>query len=307
MNMKVSFNPAIKYNYFKKGSPTAKREILSSQKMPMIGALDCLYNYNVPFCARPIYAISYEGDYEKFSSAAAAAKKYNGNGVYEVLSGKRCSSSANKTYAYAEQIELPNGEVNFNAINKALLAFRDASNQPIYSIDYEGNIQRFDTPVAASKTLNVNPTYIYRVLSEETETASGYIFVKAFDVELRNKEGKLLKDENGNPAVDMDVLNKLRERFLYMGKRFPIIRIDKNGSIKRYKSINEAIIDLNTKRMNIKQSLLNSRVTQGKYTFAKLSDVVEFDEFGDVLFDENNDYKIDYDKIEKIRKIVFEK
>lgn len=34
----------------------------------------------------------------------------------------------------------------------------------------------------------------------------------------------------------------------------------------------------------------------------RLSDVVKVDEFGDVVYDENNDYQLDYDKInERVR------
>ena len=53
--------------------------------------------------------------------------------------------------------------------------------------------------------------------------------------------------------------------------------------------------------------MLNQRTTQEKYAFARLSDIVQIDEFGDVVFDENNDFAIDYDKVEEFRRLVFDK
>ena len=59
--------------------------------------------------------------------------------------------------------------------------------------------------------------------------------------------------------------------------------------------------------MNIEQSIMKQSITQEKFAYVRLADVVLIDEFGDVVFDENNDFAIDYDKVEHFRRTTFKK
>lgn len=292
--MKITFNPTIK-NY---------QTCFKTQKHS--NAFNRVANYNLNFGKRAIYVIDYEGNYEKFESAQQAKEKYNMSNISHILTGK-ISTSKNKTLIYADEMELKNGEINLKAINKALLAFRDASKQPVYVIDFYGNIQKFENIASASKLLNIEQGAISSVLTQNIGVVRGCIFAKAFDIEKRDKNGKLLKNEDGSPVVDFKKINKLREDFLYVGKYFPIVSIDKDGNIEQFKDTIQASLKTNNNATNIRKSLQYGIITQEKYTYARLADVVQVDEFGDVVFDENNDFAIDYDKVEQLRQMAFER
>lgn len=49
------------------------------------------------------------------------------------------------------------------------------------------------------------------------------------------------------------------------------------------------------------------KVIQDKYILLRMEDFVEIDGFGDVLYDENNDFKLDLDKINKTATKYFNK
>ena len=281
--MKITFNPTIKI------------------KCSRINAC------NPNFCRgkKAIYAIDYEGNYEKLESMSDV-KNATPCAISSVLSEK-CAIKDNKTYIYAHEAELPDGKVDTSAIYRALSRFQDAQNQPIYVIDFNGNIQRFDNRKQASVALNIYLGSINQALNQTLEAIHGYVFIKAFDVELRDKNGKLLKDENNNPILDKEAINKLRENFLYIGRDFPIVSIDKEGNITHYQNIKEASLKTNNKRANIAHSITSKKTTQEKCVFARLGDVVLVDKFGDVVFDCDDNYVIDYNKIEKIRQNAFKK
>ena len=304
--MKITFNPVIRKQQANFNS--SKTNVLRNQKQVALNGLDCLANYNLSFGTRKlkaVYAIDYDGSYEKFEKAKDAVKKY-GSSVRQILTGY-CSTTNGKRFIYADEIETLDGEITSNAIFKVLAGFQDAQNQAIYAIDYFGNIQRFDNRTILGETLHISKGEINRILNQHQDTASGYTFVSAFDVELRDKNGKLLKDENNNPVVDIEIINRLRERFLYTGKEFPVARIDIDGNVERFLNINEAAQKTNSKRVNIDQSILKQSITQERYTYVRLSDVVMLDQFEDVVFDENNDFAIDYNEVELHRKKVFKK
>lgn len=302
--MKITFNPIVKnnQNYFK----PQKTKISQWQDKANLNGLDCVMNYNLSFGKRAVYVVNYDGSYQKFDSAKTIKRKFNTTNVDSVLNGKNIASG-DKIFVYADELEQKNGEVNPQVINKVILGFRDANSQPIYSIDYFGNIQKFDNISDVAIELGISKSQVSLVLSGRRPTAGEYIFVKAFDVELRDRNGKILKDENNNPIVDVDLINKLREKFIYKDREYPILRVDRKGNVKHYKNLQEAALDMNCKKINIEQSLRNGKTTCKDYTFVRMSDVVQIDEFGDVVFDEDNNPVVDYVKVEEVRKSVFEK
>lgn len=302
--MKIIFNPIVKNNqtYFK----PQKTNALQQQNQPKTSSLNCLANYNLSFAKRAVYAINYDGSYEKFDTIKESAKGKSLTGIMYVLAG-RMNCAEGKVYAYADEMEFANGEIDPKAINKAILNFKDADNQPIYSIDFYGNMQRFDSVPSASKILGINTSNIVGVLLDYQKATFDYTFIKAFDVELRDKSGKILKGENNNPILDIELINKKRAKFLDKGKGYPVVSIDKEGNVKQYGNTDAAMLDLNCARKNISQSIANLAITQKQYVFTRLSDVVQVDEFGDVVFDCDNNFVIDCEKIEEIRKLVFER
>ncbi len=291
--MQITFNPTIKnqQRYFKTQNHSS--------------AFNDVANYNLNFGKRAVYAIDYDGNYEKIESISKA-KNTIPSAIEAVLNG-RCTALDDKTYIYADCAETPEGKIDTNAIYKAILRFQNAQNQPIYAIDFYGNLQRFSNRKEASIAFNIPLNNINQALNHVIETTNGYAFIRAFDVEMRDKDGKLLKDENSKPILDMETINKLRERFLYAGKGFAIVSIDIKGNIIQYQNLKEAAKKTANKRENVAQVLLNGKITQGKYAYARLADVVLIDEFGDVVYDENNDFIIDYDKVEQIRQMAFKK
>ena len=305
--MKITFNPLIKkqQTYLN----LSKTNVLQNQKQLNLSGLDCATNYNLAFCSRTpraIYAIDYDGNYERFDSIAQAAKGESYEAIKQVLSGRN-NSGNNKIYIYADEVDKDNIGIMPKIINDALLNFRNANNQPIYAIDFQGNIQRFDNVASAVGVLCIDKDMISKVLRHAKETSRGYVFVRAFDIELRDENGKLLKNEDNKPIVDTKQINKLRARFLGKGKDFPVVSIDKNGNVKQYKDTTQVTKHFETKRTNIQQSIMSNRIFQKSYVFARLVDVVLIDEFGDVVYDENNDFAIDYDKVEEFRQMAFEK
>lgn len=303
--MKITLCSVAKNNH-KYPANFFKTKDLKKQNQISLNGLNCIANYNLSFQKRAVYAINYDGSYEKFDDATTAKEKLNNSYVRNILEGKGIASG-DKVFVYADELEQEDGKINVRALNRAILAFRDANSQPVYSINYQGEIQRFDTSTEASIVLGVNKAQISQNVTCNRKTSSEYIFVRAFDVELRDKHSRLLKDEDGNQVIDIDKINKLREKFLYKGHKFPVVRIERNGAIKIYGDMDEAALDLNCKKQNINQAMLNQRTTQEKYAFVRLSDIVQIDEFGDVVFDENNDFAIDYDKVEEFRRLAFGK
>lgn len=303
--MKITFNPIIKQQqtYFNKPNKTTSIQI---QAQSNLLKLEHVGNYNLFFGRNPkaIYSIDYEGNCEKFESVQAAKDKHS-SVVSRILKGD-ISASNNKTYVYADYIELPDGKINPNALWKSLLAFRDAKSQPVYSIDYYGNIKKYNNAKDASNPLGITESNINRVLNQTNLATRGYVFISAFDVEMRNKNGKLLKDENGKPIIDIKAINKARENFLKTGTNYPIVQIDKNGNITRFRSIKEASEKTSDSTNAIAHSLSMGRKCQKKYIYVRLEHVVLVDENGDVMCDENNDFAIDYDKLERARRTTFQ-
>lgn len=301
--MKISFNPEYKIiNQLKQNGIKASTQ---QTKLPNtnLNVLECISNYNIPFCSRgAVYAINYDGNYEKIKNAAEAGKKYSGNAVYACLNGQTYASS-DKVFIYADEIENEDGEINSDAIQKAVLNFKYANNQPIYSIDINGHIERFDSPKDAYGKVAVSNSRINQILEDTLETSKGYTFVRAFDVELRDKNGKLLLDEDMKPLVDIKKINKAREKFLYTQRDFPVIMVSADGETKPYKDLKDVADDIGTAYQNIAKALSSTRTIQDKYILLRLSDVVKIDESGNIEFNENNDFQIDYNKIKRYIKL----
>lgn len=300
MSMKITFNPIYSSNISTKQNKINASNPQQNSKTQNLNGLECISGYNIHFCAKtPVYIINYDGSYEKFESQAEAGKKHGGFTIRSCLDGK-IYASGSKILVYADEFENPDKEVNTSAINKILLNFKYASKQPLYSIDFSGNIQRYDSVKEATEKTGISQSEISNILSGKSEISKGYTFAKAFDIESRDENGKLMLDENDKPIVDIKKLNKARENFLKTKKNFPIVSINKNGEIKLYQNSKEIADELGTTKNNIIDAVYNDNVVSNNYIFMRLSDIVEIDEFGNIMYDENNDYKLDEAKIRNI-------
>lgn len=301
--MKILNNPICRINNQIKQDNINFQNTKNHRPVENLNGLNCISNYNIPFCSRgAVYAINYDGNYEKIKNAAEAGKKYSGNAVYACLNGQTYASS-DKVFIYADEIENEDGEVNSTAIQKALLNFKYANNQPIYSIDFDGNMERFDSPKDAYGKVAVSNSRINQILEDTLETSKGYTFVRAFDVELRDENGKLLFDEDMKPLVDIKKINKAREKILHTQRDFPVIMVSADGETKTYKNLKDVADDIGYAYQNVAKALSSTRTIQNKYILLQLSDVVKVDESGDVEFDENNNFKTDFNKINRYIKL----
>lgn len=297
--MKILNNPICQINSQIKQDNINIQNTKNHQLAENLNGLNCISNYNIPFCSgEAVYAINYDGSYERLNSAAEAGTKYSGNAVYACLSGKTYASDG-RVFIYANEIENENREINLTAIQKALLNFKYANNQPIYSIDFNGNIERFDSPKDAYGKVDVSNSRINQILENTLETSKGYTFVRAFDVELRDENGKLLFDEDMKPLVDMKKINKAREKILHTQRDFPVIMVSADGETKTYKNLKDVADNIGYTYQNVAKALSSTRTIQNKYILLQLSDVVKVDESGDVEFDENNNFKLDFSVIDK--------
>lgn len=305
--MKILSNPIYRLNNQIKQNSINVTNKQSSLKEHNLNALECMSNYNIPFCSHDgIYVFDYDGSYERLETAADAVRKYNAKNVYHCASSERYIAN-NKVFVYADEIESVYGRFIPGTIQKVLLNFKYAKNQPFYSVDIDGNIQRFDCASSAAEALEIQTPKIYRIAAGTPKTAKGYVFLKAFDIERRDKHGKILLDENGKPLVDMKKINKARESFLHVRQNYPIISVSKDGTIKPYKNVKEFMSDTECSYQVAINAIGIEKIIQDKYILLRMEDFVEIDRFGDVLYDENNDFKLNLDKINQTAAKYFNK
>lgn len=304
--MKILSNPIYRLNNQIKSNSINTTNKQSSLKEHNLNALECMSNYNIPFCSHGlVYAINYDGSCEKFENAMQAANKYKNYNVYRCLRGETYVSCG-KVFVYADKNKNITDEVAPEIVKRALLNFGYANNQPIYSIDVDGNLKRYESARAASNELSMPKSEINAILSDNLATIWKYTFVKALDVETRDEKGKLLFDENNNPTIDVRAINKAREKFLQMQKNALMIRVSKDGEIKRYKNLKEVMADMGCSYTVARNALFETKIIQEKYILLRLEKFVKTDENGDVVYDENNDFQLDYDEIAKAKKMYFD-
>lgn len=305
--MKINFNPVIKYSQANNITKIPRANQSCDRLTFSMNGLDCISSYNMPFCSKSVYQIDYDGNCIKYPSiiSAAEANSCPRESIKNIVEGKFYSFQG-LTFAYAEQVET-NGEIDPEKLKIALLSFKSADNQPIYSIDASGAIEKHVNISEASQKTKVSRPMISQVLTGARGFCRNYTFIKAFDVEKRDANCRIQNDENGNPILDMEAINKAREAFLYKKHGFPIVRIDINGETKIYNCIRDAADDMKHSRELILQSIERQSLTKERYTFVRLSDVVLFDKNKNVVYDENNNYAIDSSKVEIFRRAAFEK
>ena len=299
--MKIFFNSAIIYNHQIKNDLSKNTNFIVKNNA-QLNSLECLFSYNLPFCSKPVYVIDYDGTYEKFPSANAA-KRELGISLPSIIQ-KKSKATGSKTVAYANEIENKDGEVDIGKIKKAILKFNDASSQPIYAISFDCKTKKFNNIKEAAQNLSLQRNEISRSLLEDRYVTHGYIFTKAFNLELRDKEGKLLRDKNGNPLLDIDKLNHLKEIFLYTDGKVPLLEISKDGSLKIFQSAVDVAKELNCARHNIYQAISRCGLCQGK-AYVRLIEMVKSDTSGRILFNEDGSYELDMKKIEEYKKETF--
>ena len=189
--------------------------------------------------------------------------------ISKCLKGEQ-STAYGYGYLYADEVEKvdENGEITVNKskIRKKQKQIKEAiSNHPIirpfYAVDKEGNYQKFERNKDASQTLGIFHSAITNCLAGERDTANGYAFVFADEVEEI--------DEDGSIIVNIDIPDEIYDQ----RTPIPVYSIDKNGKKKRFDSIGEAATKLNVSRRNIDNCLKGERSTVRGYAFLRADDV----------------------------------
>ena len=299
--MKIYFNPITTPLYHQTyQQKTVKSNITKSQNKTTANSLECLANQNIAFCSTSIYMINYDGSYEKFDTVSAAAKKskINSKSIYSVLNGK-ADSVKQKTCMFSQDVEDDEGEPLPGIIKLAINSFSDNKKMPIYAINHKGEYIRFDNHKEASKELGIVYSSIASILDNQKSIAKGWTFISAFEIEKRNKHGKILQDQNGFPVIDKEKIKKAKEKFLESPNNSPIIAIDKNLNTRIFENLNAAHKELDITPSQIYQAIYEKHSLKG-YAFEKLNEVVERNKNGEILYDANNNYLLDEEKIKKI-------
>lgn len=302
--MKITLSPTIKLNQY---TYKKNEKVLSFRNASNVSleGLNSISNYNIPFCARAVYEFDYDGNWKKFGSAIQASSEETKSTVYRCLRKKSYLTNG-KAYEYADLVEDENGKLKYDVVQKILSNFRHEVESPIYAIDLDGNVQKFANAKEIKEKLQIYKSDVYNCMNGKANIAKGHVFAKAFDVELRNKQGKLIRDKNNQPIVDIDMLNKLRENLINVWKNFPCVAIDANGDITQYKNQEDVANALNCDLKKVRRAIQCRQRLEWQTLVLPLRDVVLLDEAGDVIYDEDNNWLLDYDKIEHFRKEAFE-
>lgn len=190
---------------------------------------------------RPFYAINKNGEYQKFERNADATKEL---GVHHskitlCLNGKR-DTSGGFAFVYADEVESfdENGNLtlNFNVDNEK---FDQRTPIPVYAINRNGRIKKFNSIGEAATKLSLPNRNIKSCILGERETVLGYSFISADEVET--------VDKNGEIKIDY---TKFKEKFQQVIKNAVYV-VNGNGNFKRYDSSIEA-----AKALGVSQSTI---------------------------------------------------
>lgn len=172
-----------------------------------------------------------------------------------------------------------------------------AKDKTIYAIDFNGEIRKYPNINAASKDIGCSPTAVCDIIAGRRNCTDGFVFAKAKDIEI--------KDKNDDALLDCNKINKLRERFLYSGKNYPIVLISEDGKTEIYETVKTASNETHLPSSSFFRALAQPKYAVGSRAIAKLSDVVLKDKNGNVVFDDNGNFTLDDEKLTKFYSAYF--
>ena len=231
----------------------------------------------------PVYAVSNKGDYKKYRSQAAAARKLGiaRASVFHILDGRQ-RASGNYTFAYADKVETKDEQGNVITDKKVIEKLRRIANESsLYAVDKQGNYKKYESRKEASIDLGITHGNITGVLYKEHDYAKGYSFIPANEVE------KL--DADGNIYVDTDIIEKLRQA----ANKNDFYAINPEGVISRYTVQSKASHELGIDSSEITRVLSGRKKTAKGYIFIKANSIEQKDSDGNIV--------IDTDKIKKLK------
>ena len=194
---------------------------------------------------------------------------------------------------------------HLNCITNYNLAFC-GKEKAIYAIDLNGNLQKFNSALDAAQVLGLSYQTISSALKNKKQAGQKYIFLKAQDIEKRDKNGELIRNKDGKIALEQRKIKKAKETFLYSKTNYPIIEITPNGKVTIYQDIKEASLKTNISPSNICCAVSRGGCCNGSL-YMRLSDFVLKDKNGNVIYRNNGEYKLDEEKIELYKLVIASK
>lgn len=179
---------------------------------------------------RPFYAVDSEGNYTKYERNRDAMKALgiSHSCIARCLNGER-DTSGGYAFVYADEVETDDGNGNVIVnINIPQEKFGQRTPVPIYSINEKGQLRKYLSVGEAASALSAPRRNIDACLKNERETAMGYAFVRADELEVKDKKGRVF--------LKQDILE---EKFRQVIKH-AIYVVDAKGVYTRYDSYSKA-------------------------------------------------------------------
>ncbi|MGM9993106.1 MAG: NUMOD1 domain-containing DNA-binding protein [Candidatus Avigastranaerophilus sp.] len=183
---------------------------------------------------RPFYAVDSEGNYTKYERNRDAMKDLgiSHSCIARCLNGER-DTSGGYAFVYADEVETDDGNGNVIVnINIPQEKFGQRTPVPIYSINEKGQLRKYLSVGAAASAVCAPRRNVEACLKNERETAMGYAFVRADELEVKDKKGKVF--------LNQDIIE---EKFRQVVKH-AIYVVDAKGVYTRYDSYSKASDEL---------------------------------------------------------------
>ena len=162
------------------------------------------------------------------------------------------------------KITFNNSNIHFSSTKK---------NLPVYVLDGNKTLQKFETRKEAAFTLGINPSSISAVLNGEVSKAGDYTFLKPDEVEK--------KSDNGTVQIDPSKL-----QLAYYKINPAIYVIEKDGKYTRYPSQVAVARELNLASSSVSRCLNTSIPKCKGYIIISAVEVEKLDENGNTVVDE---------------------
>lgn len=256
---------------------------------------------------REVYVISYDGKYKKFRELIDVANEYGikPKNLSACLNGKSFLAE-NYVVIHASNIEIEDKDgqkiPDSEKIKKALQNFAFANSQPVYSLNYSG-VQRHENATSASMDCEVYYANLQNAIKNKDGFLSDYLFVKAFHIEARDENGKLIAYANNEPKIDNSILSQYMDK--YLSKTNAVVMINQDGTYQIFNSPKDVEDKIGIRKQNIAKCTGGFVNTVQGHKFVRLREVVSRNSSGLPILNPQGGITISKDKIEEYRKISF--
>ena len=229
---------------------------------------------------KPIYAISENGTYKKYSSKYQASKELGINSprIIKCLNGT-IRKTGGYTFVTPDTIEkeTSSGGIVVDKDKLAEILYNDfeASNStPVYAIDENGFTRKFSGVRKAARELSLEAANISRCLNGSQKRVGEYTFVRAKEIEIES--------DNGNVQINRNKVNEINNASFEHESYVPVYAIDADGNYTKYPNKKRAAAALGIENSALSHCLLGRYNVVNNYAFILAADVEEIDTNGEV-------------------------